>query len=410
MTPLLSMVLQFVLTFLVFGGLYWLVSRRQPMPTPSLGTESEAVEEASSHDLSSYKAFAQREASQIVDEARRDAKERAGAILLEAVQRYPLESVNQGVIEFVPVDSEDVKGRIVGREGRNIKAFEQAAGVDLLVDERSDGVIISSFDPRRRAVAKRALEQLLREGRIQPSRIEEVVERAKSDVEQEAQAAAKQAVEESGSGPLDSRILAALAKLHFRTSYGQNVLRHSVETARIGGYLAAELGVDEALVRRACLLHDLGKGLDRDNAGPHAISGMNFLRDCGEVEPVLGAVGAHHGDIAADTPIAQLVIVADRLSGSRPGARRESVENYAQRISSLEEAALTIPGVERAVALQGGREVRVTVKPVEVDDLRAVEIANDLASLYAASVLPGQEIKVVVLRETRTEAIARPNI
>lgn len=401
MTPFQSMILQVVLTICLFGGLYWIFVWRRPLPESTDLPEQLNLPEFNPEP---ERILAQREANELVQEVRRDAKEQANRLLLEAVQQSSVDSVNQGVIEFVPVASEDVKGRIVGREGRNIRAFEQAAGVDLLVDERSDGVVISSFDPRRRAIAKIALERLLSDGKIQPSRIEETVAWAKSRVDAEALEAAKVAVADSGSGPVNSRILAALASLHFRQSYGQNVLRHSVETAKIGSYLATELGFEGAAVRRACLLHDIGKGLGEDYGGPHALAGMRFLKDCGESEPVLGAVGAHHGDIAAETPTAQLVIVADKLSGSRPGARRESVESFSQRISSLEEAALSQPGVERAVAIQGGREVRVTVAPAAVDDRGAVELANRLAEVYSTLALPGQEIKVVVLRETRAEA------
>lgn len=405
MTPIQSLILQFGLTLLLFGGLYWIIARRRPMPLAN--PETDAPNEAAEVDWSPVSVMAQREADQFVEDALRRAKERANAVLLDAVQRAPLESVNQGVIEFVPLASEDMKGRIVGREGRNIRAFEQAAGVDLLIDERSDGVVISSFDPRRRAVAKIALERLLENGKIQPSKIEEVVARARSDAEAKAVESAKKAVEQSGAGVVNSRILAALASLHFRTSYGQNVLQHSVEVARIGGYLAAELGVDEVAVRRACLFHDIGKGLGEDYSGPHALAGMRFLEDCGEAEPVIGAVGAHHGDISCESPVAQLVVVADRLSGARPGARRESIESFTQRLGDLEQTAMAVPGVERAVALQGGQEVRVTVKPSEIDDVKAAELANDLAKLLESHVLPGQEIRVVVLREVRAEAFAR---
>lgn len=335
------------------------------------------------------------------------AAERAKAMILNIVEKSGVKYVAESTTDLVQLESDDVKGKIVGREGRNIRAFEQITGVDLLVDETPGAVVISSFDPVRREVARQTLQSLIADGRIQPARIEELHEKAKLDVGLLMDSAAQEAAAESGVDGLNIAILRALGQLRFRTSYGQNVLSHSVEVARIAGSIAEELGFNAATSRRAALLHDIGKGLGTDYEGPHALAGMAFLKDNGEQEPVLNAVGAHHYEIAPLYPESKLVIIADALSAARPGARRESLEGHTKRLADLEKLAGSFPGVERSYAVQSGREIRLIVKPQDLDDLGALRLASEVARKIESDLnYPGQ-IKVTVIRETRASDIAK---
>lgn len=332
-------------------------------------------------------------------------EDRLRAVLRDAVERGAVGYAMEAATTLVPLASDDLKGRIVGREGRNMRAFEQTTGVDLLVDETPGAVTLSSFDPYRREVARVTLETLLKEGKIQPSRIEEVFAQSAKQVDREALEAAKRAANDAGVSGLKSEILQALARLRFRTSYGQNVLEHSVETARIVAVIAKELGVDEKNAIRAALLHDIGKALPPEWKGPHALAGMEFLKAQGEKEPVLNAVGAHHREIEPTCLEADLVIVADSLSASRTGARREALETILQRQARLEEIATSFPGVERAFAVQAGRELRVFVDPGALSDVEAEKTADQIVAAIEAERPGGNlpKLKVTLVREFRTD-------
>lgn len=332
-------------------------------------------------------------------------EDRLRAVLRDAVERGAVGYAMEAATTLVPLASDDLKGRIVGREGRNMRAFEQSTGVDLLVDETPGAVTLSSFDPYRREVARVTLETLLKEGKIQPSRIEEVFALSAKQVDREALESAKRAATDAGVSGLKNEILQALARLRFRTSYGQNVLEHSVETARIAAVIAKELGIDAKNTVRAALLHDIGKALPPEWKGPHALAGMEFLKAQGEKEPVLNAVGAHHREIEPTCLEADLVIVADSLSASRTGARREALETILQRQARLEEIATSFPGVERAFAVQAGRELRVFVDPGALSDVEAEKTADQIVAAIEAERPGGNlpKLKVTLVREFRTD-------
>lgn len=356
---------------------------------------------------SSLRDEANRLAKQIEQEAVRMSDERAKKLVLETVQRASVEYVTEATLAVVDLPSEDMKGRIIGREGRNIRAFEQVTGVDLIIDETPEAVVISCFDPVRREVARLTLMNLMLDGRIQPVRIEELYEKAKLEVERMIFEAGDRAVERAGVTGLNHATLEVLGKLRFRTSYGQNVLDHSVEVAKFAANMAAELGFNVEIARRAGLLHDIGKALSPEWEGPHALVGMEFLKQQGETEAVTHAVGAHHHEIEPATPEAHLVIVADSISAARPGARRESLDNFIKRLSQLEELAMEFPGVDRSFAIHAGRELRLLVRPGEVDDLGAAKLAGDVARKIESEMeYPGQ-IRVTVIRETRVQDVAR---
>lgn len=326
-------------------------------------------------------------------------------ILRDAVERGAVAYAMETATTSVPLAGEDLKGRIVGREGRNMRAFEQVTGVDLLIDETPDAVVLSSFDPYRREVARLTLEMLIKEGKIQPSRIEDVFVIASKQVDQNMLEEARSAAKAAGVADLKPEILKALARLRFRTSYAQNVLEHSVETARIASVVAKEIGIDGKAATRAALLHDIGKALPPEWKGPHAIAGMEFLKAQGEREPVLNAVGAHHREIEPNCLEAELVILADGLSASRPGARSEAVESLLQRQARLEEIALAEPGVQRAYAVQAGRELRVFVDPGHLTDAQAEEAADRIALAIEAERPEGNlaKLKITLVREFRTD-------
>lgn len=346
---------------------------------------------------------AKRFEAELMDEAER----RARSVVLDVIQRSGVETITEATTAVVELPSEDMKGRIIGREGRNIRAFEQVTGVDLIIDDTPQAVVISSFDPVRRETARLALMNLMMDGRIQPSRIEEHHEKAQEEVERMISDAGERAMERAGVAVLPHQVMSMLGKLRFRHSYGQNVLDHSVEVARMAGLFAHELGFDVEAVKRAGLLHDIGKALGPEFEGPHALTGMEYLSQCGESPLILNAVGAHHYDIEPDSPEAMLVIIADSMSAARPGARRESLETYIKRLAALEALANSFEGVDRSYAVQAGREVRLLVKPEQVDDVAAVRLAGDVARRIEAEMeYPGQ-IKVTVIRETRATELAR---
>lgn len=336
-----------------------------------------------------------------------EAEKKAKKIVLDVIQRSVVDYVTEATLAVVELPSEDMKGRIIGREGRNIRAFEQVTGVDLIIDETPEAVVISCFDPVRRETARLALMNLMVDGRIHPGRIEELYEKAQAEVNRMILEAGERAVERANVPGLSPKVIETMGRLRFRTSYAQNVLDHSVEVARLAENLAAEMGLNTEVAKRAGLLHDIGKALGPEWEGPHALTGMQYLRTTGERESVLHAVGAHHNEIEPTTAEAILVIIADSISAARPGARRENLENYLKRLTSLETLANSFDGVERSYAVQAGREIRLIVKPLEVDDLGAARLANEVAKKIEKDLeYPGQ-IKVTVIRETRIQQVAK---
>lgn len=336
-----------------------------------------------------------------------EAEKRAKKIVLDVMQRSVVDYVTEATLAVVELPSEDMKGRIIGREGRNIRAFEQVTGVDLIIDETPEAVVISCFDPVRRETARLALMNLMVDGRIHPGRIEELYEKAQVEVNRMVLEAGERAAERANVPGLSPKVIETMGRLRFRTSYAQNVLDHSVEVARLAENLAAEMGLNTEVAKRAGLLHDIGKALGPEWEGPHAITGMEYLRTVGERDSVLHAVGAHHNEIEPSTAEAILVIIADSISAARPGARRENLENYLKRLTSLESLANSFVGVERSYAVQAGREIRLIVKPLEVDDLGAARLANEVAKRIEKDLeYPGQ-IKVTVIRETRIHQVAK---
>ncbi len=354
-----------------------------------------------------FMAIATQKAKQIEIDALLDAERRAKKTVLDVIQRSVVDYVTEATLAVVELPSEDMKGRIIGREGRNIRAFEQVTGVDLIVDETPEAVVISCFDPVRRETARLALMNLMVDGRIHPGRIEELFEKAKEEVDRMIRDAGERAVERANVPGLHAKVIETMGRLRFRTSYAQNVLDHSVEVARLCASLAAELGLNVEVARRAGFLHDIGKALGPEWEGPHALTGMEYLRGFDEKEVLLNAVGAHHHEIEPGSPEAMIVIIADTISAARPGARRENLENYIKRLTALETLANSFPGVERSFAVQAGREIRMIVKPEELDDLAAARLARDVAKRIESEMeYPGQ-IKVTVIRETRATETAK---
>jgi len=353
----------------------------------------------------------EREAGELVERiitnAEENAREKARHIIISAIQRYAAEHTCEAVVATVDVPSDEMKGRVIGREGRNIRAFEKATGVTVIVDDTPGIIQISSFDPIRKETARLALEQLIRDGRIHPTRIEELVASVSKEVEQRVVEAGRDAAAEARVTGVNKKILDVLGRLQFRTSYGQNVLRHSIEVAHLCGLMAEELGLDGALARRCGLLHDLGKALDHEAEGSHTKVGYEFARRFNEPPAVLNAILGHHGDVAATHPYTPLVAAADAISASRPGGRRESIERYIRRLQELEAIATSFEGVQQAYAIEAGREVRVIVDAQRVEDRSALKLARDVARKIEEEVgaFPG-EIKVTVLREVRATEFA----
>ena len=343
----------------------------------------------------------------IEEEAREEAERRAKKVICIAVERLSGEFVAERTASIIHLPSDDMKGRIIGREGRNIRAIEAAAGVDLVVDDTPEAVLISSHSPIRREIARVALERLIADGRIHPARIEEVVKKAEQEVEEAVREAGQRAVLELGVHGVHPELLKLLGMLKYRYSYGQNVLMHSIETAYICGIMAAELGLNEKQARRAGLLHDIGKAVSHEIEGSHAIIGGEVARKYGESAKIVNAVAAHHEEVRAETVLAPLVDAADALSGARPGARRETLESYVRRLDALERISSSFSGVEKSFALQAGREVRIIVDPGSVTDGEATLLAREVAKrIESEMTYPGQ-IRVTVIRETRATDFAR---
>ncbi len=344
---------------------------------------------------------------EIEDQARDTAEDKARALVAQAIQRVASDHVSELTVSVVVLPSEEMKGRIIGRNGRNIRAFEAAAGVDVVVDDTPEAVTISSFDPIRREVARRALDKLISDGRIHPARIEKLIKEQREEVKRIIKEAGEEAAYEANVHGLHPEVLQMLGRLRFRTSYGQNQLQHAVEAAKIAAMLAAELGADVELAKMGALLHDLGKAMDHEHEGTHAMLGAEFARRFKVPEKVVNAIASHHHEVEQETVEAIIVEAADAISGARPGARRESLENYIKRVRTLEDIAKSFDGVDSAYALQAGREIRILVKPGTIDDLGAMRLSKDIArSIEDSMQYPGQ-IQVTVIRETRAVGFAK---
>lgn len=359
-----------------------------------------AVEDEAKEDVS-------RRLREIENQLKQDADEKAQDILSQAIQRCATSVVSESTVSVVPLPSDEMKGRLIGREGRNIRALESATGVDLIIDDTPEAVTISCFDPVRREIARVALEKLIRDGRIHPARIEESVAAAQAEVESTMQAEGESAVHEVGVPGLNPELIKLLGRLKYRFSYGQNVLHHSIEVANLAGMIAAELGVRIDTAKRAGLLHDIGKAVDFQVEGPHAKIGADIVKQWDKSAEVAAAVAEHHGEAGTTSVLGFIISAADAISGGRPGARRESLEHYLKRLEALESVANSFDGVEKSYAIQAGREIRILVKPEEIDDLQTMRLTRDIVKKIEETLeYPGQ-IKVTVIRETRSVDYAK---
>jgi len=352
-------------------------------------------------------AEAQQRVREIERHAIDDGEERARRVLTTVMQRIAADHTSEATVTVVPLPSEEMKGRIIGREGRNIRALEQATGIDLIIDDTPEAVVLSGFDPVRREVARMALTKLISDGRIHPGRIEETVAKCRAEIEVVMRQAGEQAAYDAGVPGLHPELIKLLGRLKYRTSYGQNVLNHCVETARLSGLLAAEIGTNVAESKKGGLLHDIGKAIDHEVDGPHAIIGGDIAKRYGINAVVCNCIAAHHQEVEQESTEATVVQIADAISASRPGARGESLDNYVKRLDDLQQIALAFPGVERCYAIQAGREIRILVRPEEMDDTASSRLARDVVKKIEEQLqYPGQ-IKVTVIRETRAVDYAR---
>ncbi len=343
----------------------------------------------------------------ITEQAKKNADREAKKIVALAIQRIAAEQTAESSVSAVVLPSDEMKGRIIGREGRNIRAFEAATGVDVIIDDTPDTVVVSCFEPVRREVGRLALERLIADGRIHPGRIEEIVSKAKADIDAGILEAGEQAVYDIGIRGMNPELVKLVGRMKYRTSYGQNILEHSKEVAWLAGIMAAELKLDVALAKRGALLHDVGKVLTHEHDGTHVQLGIEMATKYGEHPIVINCIAAHHDDVPHESPISVIVQAADAISGSRPGARREAFETYVKRLSQLEKLASEFQGVEKVFAIQAGREVRVVVTPETIDDIGATRLTDEIARKIERELqYPGQ-IKVVVIRETRAVGVAR---
>ena len=383
------------------------IEQKKKLQEVSGYTREQAIEILRQELLNDAKAVTAQEVRQEIEQLKLDANKKAAEIIATAVQRLAVDHISESTVSVVSLPSDEMKGRIIGREGRNIRAFEKASGVDLIIDDTPEAVVLSCFDPVRREVAKLSLERLISDGRIHPGRIEELVEKTRKEMESTLITIGEKACLETNIHNISPNLIKLIGRLHYRTSYGQNVLKHSIEAAWICGIMAVELGLDQDIARRCGFLHDLGKAIDHEFEGSHAALGANFARKNGESKLVVNAIESHHEEVEAESVYAVLVQAADAISGARPGARREMLETYMQRLEKLEEIANSIEGVNKSYAIQAGRELRIIVDPVNIDDEKTAFIATDIAKQIEQQVqYPGQ-IKVTVIRETRQTAVAK---
>jgi len=358
------------------------------------------IKEAMSMEIASYIKERENEAKLEVDKKAKD-------LLVTSMQKFASDVANEQTVTVVNLPNDDLKGRIIGREGRNIRTLEAITGVDLIIDDTPEAVVLSSFDPLRREIARETLETLLKDGRIHPTRIEELYDKVSKDMKAKIIEYGNNALFELGLTKVDPELVEIIGKLHFRTSYGQNALQHSVEVAHLSGIIAGELGENVTLARRAGLLHDIGKAIDHEIEGSHVEIGVDLAKKFKEPEIVINAIASHHGDTDATSVISVIVAIADALSASRPGARNDSLENYIKRLEQLESIGNDIPGVEKTFAVQAGRELRVAVKPEDVDDLTAHKIARDIKEKIEETMQYPGTIKITVIRETRAQEEAK---
>jgi len=358
------------------------------------------VEEMMSLEIAAYIKDQENNAKMEVDR-------KAKSMLVSAMQKYAGDVAGDQTVTVVNLPSDDMKGRLIGREGRNIRSIEAVTGVDLIIDDTPEAIVLSSFDPYRREIARVTIETLIKDGRIHPGRIEEIYDKTSKEMRNKVLEYGESALFELGITKMDPELIELLGKLHFRTSFGQNALQHSIEVAHLAGVMAAEIGENQALAKRAGLLHDIGKAIDHEVEGSHVELGVNIAKKYKENDTVINAIASHHGDCEATSIISVLVGIADALSASRPGARNDSLENYVQRLQELEKIGNEIEGVEKSYAMQAGRELRVIVKPEEIDDLASYKIARDIKNRIEEQLQYPGTIKVIVIRETRAEDVAK---